>query len=166
MRRLLLLGASATIAAVPAVFGLAGNPSFSQSVPVQTPVQAKAVVTATPQTHDKADDRGKHVEPGDDRGTDAPRAVATTPARAVAPSPVSIATVTATAGADDKGIHVEPGDDKGVHVEAGDDKGTQVEPGDDKTAVTSTATTSTATTSTANSSGKGHGGHDDAPGHQ
>jgi hypothetical protein len=161
MRRLLLLGASATIAAVPAVFGLAGNPSFSQSVPVQTPVQAKAVVTATPTTHDKADDRGKHVEPGDDRGTDAPRAVATTPARAVAPSPVSIATVTATAGADDKGIHVEPGDDKGVHVEAGDDKGTQVEPGDDKTAVTSTATTSTG-----NSSGKGRGGHDDAPGHQ
>jgi plastocyanin len=38
-----------------------------------------------------------------------------------------------TTGADDHGVHAEPGDDKGVHAEPGDDKGGhgEPEPGDD-----------------------------------
>ena len=58
MKRLLLLGAAAVIAAAPAVTGLVGNASFAQSVPVHVPAGARTI-----------DDLGRtHAEPGDDRG--------------------------------------------------------------------------------------------------
>ena len=43
MKRLLLLGAAAVIAAAPAVTGLVGNASFAQSVPVHVPAGARTI---------------------------------------------------------------------------------------------------------------------------
>jgi hypothetical protein len=67
----------------------------------------------------RVDDRGTHVEPGEDRG-----GLVTRDAR--------------TEVGDDRGTQAEPGDDKGGRVtrdartEVGDDRGTHVEPGDDR----------------------------------
>ena len=60
MKRLITFSVVAAAAAVPAVFGLAGNASFAQTVPVRVPAQAQLV-----------DDKGgqsTHIEPGDDKG--------------------------------------------------------------------------------------------------
>ena len=62
MKRMLIVTAAAAVAAVPAVFGLVGNASFAQTVPVRVPAQ---VATQS------ADDHGgnsTHAEPGDDNG--------------------------------------------------------------------------------------------------
>src|SRR4249919_887406 len=99
MKRLLTIVIATTVAAVPAVLGLAGNASFAQSVPVRVPAQAQLV-----------DDHGgatKHAEPGDDNGG---------------------ATKHAEPGDDNGGAteHPEPGDDNGgatKHAEPGDDNG-------------------------------------------
>jgi hypothetical protein len=56
MKRLIVCSVTAAVAAIPAIFGLAGNASFAQSVPVRVPAQAQLV-----------DDKGcqtRHVEPG------------------------------------------------------------------------------------------------------
>lgn len=90
MNRLIIVGAVASAAfavAVPAVAGLAGNPSFSHRLPVRAPSQAQLVqfddrghvigVAATTMTPPRTpgDDHGglrtSHTpEPGDDRGGD------------------------------------------------------------------------------------------------
>jgi hypothetical protein len=113
MKRLLLYSiAAAAIAAagIPAVAGLAGNPSFSHKLPVRAPSQAqlvqfddhgKAVHSSTHTTSREAepgDDRRRSTEPGDDRGGAGTRA----------PEP----------GDDLGGDHAgatEPGDDSGGH---------------------------------------------------
>lgn len=103
MKRLLLYSAAAAAiaaAGIPAVAGLAGNPSFSHKLPVRAPSQAQLV---------QFDDHGQAVpstqrptpresEPGDDRRNDGTRA----------PEP----------GDDRAGVHAgatEPGDDSGGH---------------------------------------------------
>ena len=72
--------AAACAAAVPAVLGLSGNPSFSQHIAVPVPSKAhlvqfddsgQAVGDVTPSTSDlRYEDRssGREREPGDDRG--------------------------------------------------------------------------------------------------
>jgi hypothetical protein len=67
MKRLLILGAAAVIAAAPAVTGLVGNASFAQSVPVHVPAGARIIDDHGRQV-EPGDDRGRHTEPGDDRG--------------------------------------------------------------------------------------------------
>jgi hypothetical protein len=111
MKRVIAFGVIIAAAAVPVVFGLAGNASFAESVPVRIPANARVV-----------DDNGgltRHTEPGDDKG----------------------GLTRHTEPGDDKGgltPHTEPGDDKGgltPHTEPGDDKGgltPHTEPGDDK----------------------------------
>ncbi len=142
MKRLLTFAVVTIVAAVPAVIGLAGNPSFAESVPVRVPATAQTVAAqtvaaahATPTTTDDKGGQTKHPEPGDHRGGGAKARPSASP------------TTSSSA-------HPEPGDDKGglaAHPEPGDDKGgtTQhAEPGDDH--------------------GGKSGGHgsDDGPGHQ
>jgi hypothetical protein len=103
MKRLLLYSAAAAAVAaagVPAVAGLAGNPSFSHKLPVRAPTQAQLVqfddharivhssTHPTARESEPGDDRSPSVEPGDDRS----------------PS-------------------VEPGDDRSPNLEPGDDSG-------------------------------------------
>ena len=74
MKLIQLLAAGAAVAVVPAVAGLVGNPSFSQSVPVpaaQHTATAPATPTAKPsaaRTHDVNDDHGGHRARGSDDG--------------------------------------------------------------------------------------------------
>jgi hypothetical protein len=159
MRRLTILCASAAAAAVPAVFGLAGNPSFSQTVPVQIPAQVKTASThSSPATPAARDDHGKHAEAGDDRGVDAARSPSPTPTR----SPAAIPGVTPVAPRiDDHGVHAEPGDDRGVHAEPGDDN-----PGAGSGKGNGSGGGSGGSGTDAGNSGQGRGGNDDASGHQ
>jgi hypothetical protein len=81
--------AAGALASVPAVLGLAGNPSFSQQVPVRPPEHARVlqlhhaqpsaaipsataravtITTASPTARTGSD--GQEAEPGDDRGRD------------------------------------------------------------------------------------------------
>jgi hypothetical protein len=174
--RLIIIGATATIAAVPAVIGLAGNPSFSQSVPVRTPPQVQVASRAT--TH-AGDDRGRRVELGDDRRhalVSASPSAAPSAALSASPSAVpSVATLRSPAAtfsvagipADDHGRHAEPGDDRGVHAEPGDDRGGQQVAVQSTVAAPSPAPAATKTSGRDDKAGHGgHGGHDDAPGHQ
>ncbi|HEY7046747.1 MAG TPA: response regulator transcription factor [Jatrophihabitantaceae bacterium] len=118
MKRLLIFSAAAVAAAavaVPAVAGLAGNPSFSHKPPVHVPSQAQLV---------QFDDHGRAVRtttpstPGDDHRR---------------PGPARI-----TEPGDDRGHATEPGDDRGGdrvtrEPEPGDDRGRPAtEPGDDR----------------------------------
>ena len=78
MNRLLVMVATTTaaaaLAAVPAVLGLVGNPSFSHQLPVHVPSQVAKVL-------ESSDPAARAVEPGDDRGRSSHRATPT-PARA------------------------------------------------------------------------------------
>ena len=74
MKLIQLLAAGAAVAVVPAVAGLVGNPSFSQSVPVPA-AQHSAATPATPtakpsaaRTHDANDDHGGRRARGTDDG--------------------------------------------------------------------------------------------------
>ncbi|MGZ4653884.1 hypothetical protein, partial [Oryzihumus sp.] len=105
MKRLLLISATAALAAVPASIGLWGNQSFAEEVPVSVPARATLVATSSPAkpTHEPT-----HAEPGDDhRGTTATHAEPSDDHRGT----------TAT--------HAEPGDDHrgttATHAEPGDD---------------------------------------------
>ena len=65
MKTITLYAAGAVMAVVPAIVGLAGNPSFSQSVPVRSPQHSVATATVTPTAHptprhDADDDHGRH----------------------------------------------------------------------------------------------------------
>jgi len=103
--------AAACAAAVPAVLGLSGNPSFSQHIPVPVPSHAQLV---------HFDDRGRIA---DDR---------------LSPPASSSQSTSSAEPGDDHGVHRsgEIGDDHGVHRsgEIGDNHGVHVggEPGDDK----------------------------------
>src|SRR4051794_191998 len=93
MKRICVYVAGLVVALIPAVLGLTGNASFSQSVPVHAPDKASSddsgsTPTPTPShesnkpshkshaTHDAADDRGRGNDDGpnhdsvDDRGGD------------------------------------------------------------------------------------------------
>jgi hypothetical protein len=125
MKRLLLSSVAAAAigaAGIPAIAGLAGNPSFSHKLPVRAPSQAevvhfddrgRTVPSGTPSAHrptEPGDDRSRTpaatephhgrptTEPGDDRGGDRPRA---------------------TEPGDDRGGDrpraTEPGDNRGGH---------------------------------------------------
>jgi hypothetical protein len=81
MKRTYLYAAGIVVALIPAVLGLTGNASFSQSVPVRVPDQQPArVATSTPSstpTHDAAsghdgsgdDDNNHHGGGSDDDGS-------------------------------------------------------------------------------------------------
>ena len=92
MNRLVAAGsavAAAALVSVPAVLGLAGNPSFSHRIPVQVPSQVPDGLrpsdlaslparptpspASTPTRHDEpGEDHGsttRHNEPGDDHGS-------------------------------------------------------------------------------------------------
>lgn len=143
--------------AVPAFAGLSGNSSFSHSVPVRVPSQASVV---------KFDDRGRHVEPGDDRGK---------------PTSTSTPTQRHSEPGDDRGTREpEPGDDRGSDsattpddnhpsTEPGDDHGTGTEPGDDSGGHGGSGSGSSSSSGSGSSgsgdsgsgdSGHGGGGHD------
>ena len=93
MKRIYLYVAGIVVALVPAVLGLTGNASFSQSVPVRVPDRVSSDdATSTPSrarraarpTHDAADDRGRggaddgpNHDVDDDRGGDRDRTAAT-----------------------------------------------------------------------------------------
>jgi hypothetical protein len=178
MRRFSMVVAGLAVAAAPAVWGLAGNSSFSHTVPVQLPPQArvaddapvKPTVAARPSPLPSVkDDHGRHPEPGDDRGSATSTVVA--PATSSAGRAHSVAT--------SRSREVEPGDDRGTAVEPGDDRGAAAEPGDDRGGRTSSTTSATSNSSSGpgksavapveeSHSGRGGsgGGHDDAPGHR
>jgi hypothetical protein len=54
MKRLSVMTVGLTLAALPAIYGLAGNPALSQSVPVRIPVGAVRVAVAEPRSDDSA----------------------------------------------------------------------------------------------------------------
>lgn len=121
MKHLLIAASCAAAAcgiAVPAFAGLSGNASFSHSVPVRVPSHATVV---------KFDDRGREVEPGDDRGG---------PTSTTTPS----APRTSEPGDDRSGSDRGPGSDDGTpspsETEPGDDRGTSTAPGDDSASST------------------------------
>ena len=144
MNRLLIASAVAAAAcavSVPAVAGLAGNPSFNHRLPVHVPSQARLV---------QVDDHGRVVVAK--HGSDHPTSTRV-------PSPVHKS----------RGAEPEPGDDHGgtdVRTpEPGDDNGgaTATESGDDRGGATATATQpgddrGGATESGDDRSGSGHGG--------
>jgi len=132
MNRLLIASAVAAAAcavSVPAVAGLAGNPSFNHRLPVHVPSQARLV---------QVDDHGRVVVAK--HGSDHPTSTRV-------PSPVHKS----------RGAELEPGDDHGgtdVRTpEPGDDNGgaTATESGDDRGGAT-------ATESGDDRGGSGHGG--------
>ncbi|MCW2838062.1 MAG: hypothetical protein JWQ15_2176, partial [Marmoricola sp.] len=116
MQRIQLYAAGVVVALVPAVVGLAGNASFSQSVPLRSPdrssnVDARPTKAATPSakpTGDANDDRGRGHggHGGDDRASDKPTHVPTH-----------------DAGDDKGGRNGGHGADDGSTHDAGDDKG-------------------------------------------
>jgi hypothetical protein len=149
MKRLLFVivaGVGAVgIAAVPAVAGLAGNPSFSHQLPVPVPSQARvaqfvddsghdssvrsvtATPTATPSTT-PAKTRSAHPEPGDDRsrGSREPEPGDDRSRGSREPEP-----------GDDRGrgsatTTAEPGDDRSGHGSGSDDRSGQGSGGDDR----------------------------------
>ncbi len=156
MNRLLIASAVAAAAcavSVPAVAGLAGNPSFNHRLPVHVPSQARLV---------QVDDHGRVVvaKHGSDHPTSTRVPSPVHKSRGAEPEP----------GDDHGGTDVrtpEPGDDNGgaTATESGDDRGgaTATEPGDDRGGATATATEpgddrGGATESGDDRSGSGHGG--------
>ena len=90
MRRLLIVLAAGIAVTVPALFGLLGNASFAQRLPLRSPTSATATSddtpsssptsSATPSPTESGDDHGgdrppgvSDDEPGDDHGGDRPR---------------------------------------------------------------------------------------------
>ena len=114
-RALVVIGtaAGACAIAVPAALGLAGNPSFSQRIPVRVPSSA-------------------HLVTADDHGSDAAEAIHRHKGRHEATRRHDDPTTSATP----RGTEPEPGDDRGrgTEPEPGDDRGrgTEPEPGDDR----------------------------------
>ncbi|WP_353953374.1 hypothetical protein V6K52_08130 [Knoellia sp. S7-12] len=76
MKRISMILAALLLALVPATFGLWGNASFSQEVPVSVPKSGQVNRTLTVPAPRSTDDHGGatprdlRTEPGDDRGTD------------------------------------------------------------------------------------------------
>lgn len=112
MNRLMIASAvamAATAVSVPAVAGLANNPSFSRQLPIQVPSQAKIV---------QLDDQGKVINTR--RASDDDAAARTvTPTRSPEPEP-----------GDNGGQATEPGDPNGAQDNAPSDAATTAEPSD------------------------------------
>jgi hypothetical protein len=134
MKRIVVLAATAfaaaTLAAVPAVAGLVGNPSFSHQIPVRAPQDAQSVVLV-------GDDSS--VSPH--QSTSAVPSATPTRGRSGEVEPSDDAVTGSAEPGDDRGgatRHVEPGDDRGGvtrSAEPGDDRGgatRSAEPGDDR----------------------------------
>jgi hypothetical protein len=96
--------ASGCAIAVPAVIGLTDNPSFNQRIPVRVPSSARIVTF---------DDRGAAAEVAHRHKPRATPASVTVPRNHDDPS----------ASPRTSGPAHEPGDDRGTHVEVGDDHG-------------------------------------------
>ena len=117
MKRMLVFTATAMLAAVPAVAGLAGNTSLSPSVPVVPPAQAVVI-----DDHGGLSSRDGRTEVGNDHAV--PTATS---------SPTATPTATPTPSADDSGHHGSEdasgaaasggGADDGSGHDAGDDHG-------------------------------------------
>ena len=104
MKRMLVFTATAMLAAVPAVAGLAGNTSLSPSVPVVPPAQAVVI-----DDHGGLSSRDGRTEVGDDHAV---------------PTATSSPTATPTPSTDDSGHHGSGGGaDDGAGHDAGDDHG-------------------------------------------
>jgi len=148
MKRMLIVTAAAAVAAVPAVFGLVGNASFAQTVPVRVPAQ---VATQS------ADDHGgnsTHAEPGDDNGVSSPSAIAEPGDDNGGSSPSASA---------------EPGDDNGgssTHAEPGDDNGGSSRSASAKPTTTDDHGGSSHDSSSHDSSASASHGGDDGSGHR
>jgi hypothetical protein len=187
MHRAPLIVAGVALAAVPAVWGLVGNSSFSQTVPVQVPPQAQ-VAEVTVRAADgaptakpaKSDDNGdRHAAADDNRsrvtrsrdegGRDGANAAGTAPRRL----PAAAQTTTRSSGVS---RHPEPGDDSRQAVAPSDNRGRQPKPGTDNSGRGSTSSSVAASTPTSGTSGHGSGsgrrggesggGRDDGAGHQ
>ena len=143
MKRIQLYAAGVVLAVVPAVVGLAGNASFSQSVPVRAPERA-STPTPTPKpaatrTRDANDDHGRRQGghgvddgPNHDVGDDHGRGVDDGPNHDVGDDHVGSSgrdnTGSGRSGSDDSSGSSDPGasggsgDDSGHHS-GGDDGG-------------------------------------------
>jgi len=107
MKRTILLSMAAAVATVPAILGVTGNTTFSQSIPASIPSGASVVpsvddkgrdsdATTTPTASATTDDRGR----GSDDGATASATRSATSARSTV---------------DDRGAGTEAGDDSGGH---------------------------------------------------
>lgn len=123
MKRTLVFIAAAAVAAVPAVIGLAANPSLSHAVPVSVPTQA----TRSTLLDDRGgeSDRDARTEPGDDRDVNGPAVSVPAPTPADAPtstppvSPSPAPTVDDNGGLVDRDDRFEPGDDRRLNGTGG-----------------------------------------------
>jgi hypothetical protein len=186
MRRVPLIVAGVALAAAPAIWGLVGNSSFSQTVPVQVPPQAQvAEVTVRPPVeaptakptksdddgdrHAGADDRSLVTRSRDDGTRDGATASGTAPQHLPAPAQKAAQSSGASR-------HAEPGDDSRQPVALDDNRGRQTKTGTDNSGRGSTSSSVAAPTPTSGTSGHGSGsgrrggesggGRDDGAGHQ
>ncbi|MET3806733.1 hypothetical protein ABIB25_003753 [Nakamurella sp. UYEF19] len=143
MKRALVIAGLTVAAAVPATFGLIGNASFGQSVPVRIPPSAILVTQESASVQDSTSGR---------------LALATSPTTnlttiTLSPSSTPTPTTSRTKGSghskspsttavrktdDDRTSpsSAQPGDDHGTAAEPGDDHGTAAGPGDGTKATT------------------------------
>lgn len=118
MKRLPIVGGAAVVAAgalaaIPAVLGLAGNPSFSQQVPVRPPQHARVLVLS--QSH------APRVVASSATPTPTPTAVAPMPSvHSSVPDDRFPASASRTEAAEPT-RHLEPADDRGRNREGDDD---------------------------------------------
>jgi hypothetical protein len=174
MRRLPIVVAGVAMAAAPAAWGLIGNSSFSQNLPVQVPpqVQVAQATAHLPTGGTPATPPSAALKPSARAANDGHTAQrAGTPAKAPTNTRGSDRRVAAAGGERSqqgaRGRAVQA-------AEPGDDRGRQAEPGDDKAGRVSTSGPAPAPASPSGSSGRrsgsggggSGGGHDDGSGHQ
>jgi hypothetical protein len=171
MKRIQLYAAGVVVALVPAVVGLAGNASFSQSVPVRSPERARTTGTtpAPSPTHDANDDRGRrHGGHGADDAVPGSGVTSSTP--------TDDATHDANDanddhgrrhgghGADDPATHDasdDHGGDRRRQAEAGDDNGGNRGSGSDSSSSSRSGSDDSGHHSEGDDSGSGGHGSDD-----
>ena len=134
MRRWIFLTLAASVAVLPAVFGIAGNATLSQSVPALVPAGAVVLPTPTPDDHGgrrttaettattttattavRTRSDGVRHEDGVSSSTSDDRSSSTGTRRS--------STATHGTGTDDHSRGVEPGDDSGGHGGSGSGSG-------------------------------------------
>jgi hypothetical protein len=124
MRRWIFLTLAASVAVLPAVFGIAGNATLSQSVPALVPVGAQVLPTPTSDDHGAGRTTGEPTASHDDRvpaGTGSATHGSSTGEHGSSTAEHgtrSAEHASSTAGGsstDDHGRGVESGDDSGGH---------------------------------------------------